>query len=129
MIHSQVRFLENRCQFKLIRSTFIVTGFCRNAQPMALVFEFIPKSIYPFGNSPEIMIFQLLIFSCRMAPSKYGRTISGQAGALNKASSTRKYSCSHPKVAVTFSTSLSKYWQMPTAALSINAKAFNIGVL
>ena len=67
MIHSQVRFLENRCQFELIRSTFIVTGFCRNAQPMALVFEFIHKSIYPLGNSPEIMIFQLLIFSCRMA--------------------------------------------------------------
>ena len=44
-----------------------MTGFCRNAQPMAPVFEFIHKSIYPFGNSPEIMIFQLLIFSCRMA--------------------------------------------------------------
>ena len=49
--------------------------------------------------------------------------------ALYKASSTRKYSCSHPNVAITRCTSLSKYWQMPTAALSINAKAFNIGVL
>ena len=87
-------------------------GFLPKPSRMAFVFEFIHKAFTRSGNSPEIMIFQLGSLAAEW-PIKVRPHNFRSGRALNKASSTRKYSCSHPKFAVTFSTSLSKYWQMP----------------
>ena len=53
----------------------------------------------------------------------------GPARTLYKEESTRKYSCSHPKLVKTRVTFLSNSWQTSVAALSTAASAFRSGVL
>ncbi|MNQ46382.1 hypothetical protein D3C85_601950 [compost metagenome] len=64
-----------------------------------------------------------------MCPNNVLPVIIKSGREFAKALSIKKYSCSHPKVAVTFFTFLSKYLQTSVAASSIADNALNKGIL
>ncbi len=67
MVHSQIGFLKNWGQLKLIGGNFIVTGFYRNAQKHTLRFQMAHKVENTRRNGTKIMIVQLLSLCRRMA--------------------------------------------------------------
>ena len=62
VIVGQIGLFKNRGNFELIGRNFIMTGFNRDTQHVTLDFEVLHESFYSWRYSPEIVIFQLLIF-------------------------------------------------------------------
>lgn len=79
-------------------------------------------------NHATPLFVALLVFA-EVCPSKVRPVIIKSGREFAKAASTKKYSCSQPKVAVTFLTLLSKYLQTSVAASSTAFKARKSGVL
>src|SRR5690606_32136940 len=124
---------------KLLSSTIGANSNGFGAPSLWRVLTEIPKSIpsvskrgmklkTPAGIDPQ----QWLSHCCPFAEDCPNNVLPANeiSGRLNaKALSTKKYSCSHPIVAFTLTTFLSKYFATAVAALSTDCKARNNGVL
>ena len=66
MIDSQVAFLENRSQLKLVRSNFVVAGLNGDTQFESLNFKIFHKGSHTGRNGTEIMVFKLLVLRSLM---------------------------------------------------------------
>ena len=62
MVICQIRFLENRCEFKLIRSHFIVACLGRYAKLVTFCFQIKHEGFDTARNSSEVVILELLVF-------------------------------------------------------------------
>ena len=60
LIHRAVGLGEDRCEFELVGSDLIVSCFHRNPQQETFPFELLHISQYTGGDSPEIVILELL---------------------------------------------------------------------
>ena len=60
MIRRHVGGFMNRGDFELSRSNFVVASFCRNSEPVQLVFYVLHIDLNTFRNCTEVMIIKLL---------------------------------------------------------------------
>ena len=67
LIHRAVGLGEDRCEFELVGSDLIVSCFHRNPQQETFPFELLHISQYTRGDSPEIVILELLPLGCLMS--------------------------------------------------------------
>ena len=65
MVNGEVCLLEDRSEFKLVRSHLIVTCLARNAKFEGTYLKVFHEGLYTIWNSTEIVVFHLLVL-CRV---------------------------------------------------------------
>ena len=73
MIVGQVTFFEDRSQFELVRSHFVVASLQRNTQFERFDFQFLHELKNARRNRTEVVIFQLLVLRAFMSHQSTSR--------------------------------------------------------
>ena len=100
VIDRDIGVFEHRRDFVLTGGHFVVSGHRRNAKLHELAFDIIHVGQHAFGDGAEVVVVELMALGLS-ASNKVRPQSRRSSRSSTKRSSTKKYSCSLPRVVCT----------------------------